>query len=334
MPSPRKTERPAIVTTRFIVLLLVSLAVGCQRQETEKATPSSSADGPSPALRMYVGPSPTAIAGGYLHAASRNHYEKSDLQVELVFEASEQPLTENEVVICDALTFIERRITGEDLVAVLAPVQTNPACVFVWTDSALTGGLDKLDGVTIHGQPDLLAWKYLSLRYEMQPLRIVEPDPEFVQFAKNPICAVSGDRVHDPGRVKKSGVAATSLLIADSGFNPYPGLLVVPRSLLTNQPEQVRSLIDASIRGWLGFLSAPASVGEELAQHNLKLNAADWTDAGTRARKFVLTGAAEDGVVGLMTVSRWAQLLQQLHQLGLDVDQAGSPGELFSNEFH
>lgn len=314
-------------------LAVLLAAVSCNRPAENTAASGQAAEDAPMTLHLLLPALPDATAGGYVYAEERGLYQKAGLTVRVSHEAPADAEAPENILICDALQFLERIREGEDLVAVLAPFQDSPSCVFVWQDSALTTGLEKLEGATIHGDTSDPQWAFLSKRYEMPPLALEKPDPEFEAFSQNSTCAVAGDHVHDLARLGTRGVTTQTLLISDSGFNPYCGLLAVPRPLLESQPDAIRALVQASLRGWLGYLSAPQAISPQLAERNPKLNASEWTAAGVRARRFVLTGAAESGVIGVMTAARWAKMVHQLEGFAESEPTLPAPGNLFTNEF-
>ena len=133
-------------------------------------------------------------------------------------------------------------------------------------------------------------------------------DPKFAQQ-----CFVTAE----PLAAKRKGGDPQVFLVADEGFNPYAGVVIVKKGLLTEHPDWVKSFVEASREGWGAYLADPKPANDVM--HKLNATMDDETFAGAAAAEKVLTESDDTKArgFGAMSKSRWETFAKQLVELGV-----------------
>ena len=89
-------------------------------------------------------------------------------------------------------------------------------------------------------------------------------DPSYIQQ-----CFIT----NEPYYVRKRGVDVKTLLISDSGFDPYR-IIFTTRQFVQQNPEAVKAFVDASVKGWEQYMetSPQDTTNQHLIGLNIKLD--------------------------------------------------------------
>jgi NitT/TauT family transport system substrate-binding protein len=116
---------------------------------------------------------------------------------------------------------------------------------------------------------------------------------------------------------RKQGLDPKVFLIADAGFNPYVGVVIVRRETLTTRRELVRQFVAASRAGWQSYLSDPAPANAVMAKLNTTMSPETFAAAAQAQVPHVVTEDTNTRGLGTMTRARWETLGRQLVTIGL-----------------
>jgi NitT/TauT family transport system substrate-binding protein len=166
--------------------------------------------------------------------------------------------------------------------------------------------------------PEQVWITYLKLNYPIEfnliPLNYglgeFMADKHFIQQ-----CYVTSE----PYYVRKNGGHPRTLLIADSGYNPYR-CLVTTRHFLAQHPAAVRAFVAASTRGWTDFMEGDpdpalriiAGLNDQITGEQMRFSLKVMHD------QEIVAGKPELGErIGLMKRSRLEEQARILAQIGI-----------------
>jgi NitT/TauT family transport system substrate-binding protein len=140
---------------------------------------------------------------------------------------------------------------------------------------------------------------------------------------------------NEPYFVGRAGGKARTLLVADSGYDPYR-VYVTTKRFLAEHPAQVRTFAAASIRGWDDFMAGNATSGRLLIQSLNPQMTPVFLDYSIAAigRYHLVSGYAERGErTGLLTAKRLQEQIDLLVSLNL-MAPGISVGDVASFDFN
>ncbi len=216
--------------------------------------------------------------GGFYNALIKGFYEEEGLDMEIRQGGPASVSTERVATgkvhfslssTDQIMIFVDQ---GLPLIAVYAYMQKSPQAILLHQDNPVNTWQD-LDGKSIMAAPGGSWTKVLPKKFGIQfaniPLDMgmgrFLTDKDFIQQ-----CFIT----NEPYFIARKGVQAKTMLIADSGFDPYRVVFTDYR-FAREYPELVSAFVAASIRGWLDYLeNTPAETNAEL----LRLNPANTSD--------------------------------------------------------
>ncbi len=216
--------------------------------------------------------------GGFYNALIKGFYQEEGLDVEIRQGGPASVGTERVATgkvqfslssTDQIMIFVEQKLP---LLVVYAYMQRSPQAILLHRDNPIHKWQD-LDGKTIMVSPGASWTKLLQKKYNIQfntiPLDMgmgrFLMDTEFIQQ-----CFVT----NEPYFIEQKGVNSKTMLIADSGFDPYR-VVFTDQQFAREFPELVSAFVAASMRGWVDYIeNAPAETNAEL----LRLNPANTPD--------------------------------------------------------
>ncbi len=265
-PLSKQTTRPSLA------LLLCGLSLlffGCRK------SPDASVGEEGNVLRKVILQTDWYAQpehGGFYNALLKGFYKEAGLDVEIrqggPFSATSERVATGQVHFSlsttDQIMLLAQQ--GLPLIAVYALMQRDPQALLLHADSQVNTWQD-LDGKKIMALPGA-SWIHLlqnkfHIRFDTVPLDMglgrFLIDKSFIQQ-----CFVT----NEPYFLEQKGVQSKTMLIADSGFDPYR-VIYTNRQFASDYPELVRAFVAASIRGWLDYIeNAPVETNAELYRLN------------------------------------------------------------------
>ena len=257
MLSPLQVRRAIVRLSAAAALLLT----GCSRPAAQKAgvlTPVSvQAD-------WYA----EAEEGGNYQALAKGFYREAGLDMNLINGGpGGYPLQKVASGHADFALGRSDDIIGAvsrahlPLVIVCAYMEKDPMAVLVHAESPVKGFAD-LSGRVVQADP-VSAWiPYLKAKYRID-FSIIPINYGLAQFMADRNLIVQGFATNEPYFVRKKGVASRTLLIADSGYNPYR-VIYANAGFVREHPDAVRAFVAATLRGWKDFLDGDPSPAKKL----------------------------------------------------------------------
>lgn len=264
---------------------------------------------------------PEPAHGGFYQAAEKGYYAEVGLYVEILPGGPGGRPTQK--VASGQVPFSMGRsddmmlaaAEGLPVLIVAALMQHDPQALLLHADHPVNTFAD-LDGRSVMAYPGSAWIPYLQKRYDiefdLQPMsfglaRFIA-DPELIQA-----CFVTDE----PFRLEQAGVAVKTLLLSDSGYDPYR-VMVAHRPFADAHPEIVRAFVAASIRGWEDYMERdPTPAHTRIAQENDHMSAAQmaFSHDKMKHREFVSGRSASGTPYGHLDPDRLQQQATLLYEL-------------------
>lgn len=147
------------------------------------------------------------------------------------------------------------------LVILCAYMEKDPMSVFVHASSPVKDFPDLAGRVVMADTSS--AWiPYLKARYHMS-FGVIPLNYSLTQFMAEPWLIVQGFATSEPYFLRLHGIASRTLLIANSGYNPYR-VIFANRSFVRQHPDATRAFVAATLEGWNDFLGGDREPAERL----------------------------------------------------------------------
>lgn len=262
--------------------------------------------------------------GGFYTALLEKIYEKHKLDAEIVQGGAGTPTVQMlaagkvDFAIVSGDEIAIARSNGADVVALFAVFQKAPYAFMLREESSIKNMEELFNSdstvAVVKGLPYVA---YLEKKYGFKKVKTVPyaggitnflSDKNFVQQ-----CFISSE----PLVAAKQGVKTKTFLVADTGFNPYTVVMATNGKTLKEKPELVKAMVASVKAGWETYLKNPKATHEAIA----KLNPAMTMEAMAEIHKvesaFIENAETRKYGIGVMTESRWKELIAQLKDLGL-----------------
>jgi NitT/TauT family transport system substrate-binding protein len=260
---------------------------------------------------------PEVEHGGFYAAEVHGYYADAGLNVKILPGGPESPVVQQ--VATGAVTFgvanaddvLFGRASEAPVVAVMAALQKSPRCLMVHESSGITD-FSELRNMTIAMSSARAFSHYLRSKVPLDNVKIVPYPGNVTQFLLNKEYAQQAYVFAEPYVAKSKGGDPRVLMLADLGFNPYTSLLLTTEKVISEQPEVVRKLTEASRRGWAKYLEAPEETNRRIHELNPEMDLDVLAFGAEAIKPLVLDDAAQQKGIGTMTLERWQTLLDQL----------------------
>jgi NitT/TauT family transport system substrate-binding protein len=190
------------------------------------------------------------------------------------------------------------------LVIVCAYMEKDPMAVLVHDESPVRGFPD-LAGKYMMADPTSAWISYLKAQYHMD-FGIIPLNYGLGQFIADRNFIVQGFATSEPYYLRQKGVASRTLLIADSGYNPYR-VIYANASFVREHPDVVRAFVAATLRGWADFMDGdPAPAKKMILERNegMTEDFLDFSMGAMRENHFLSGDPSKGERLGLITRRR------------------------------
>lgn len=312
-----------------LAALLVAGLVGCGRPE-----PARGPERVTIALNWF----PEPEHGGFYAALVHGYYREAGLEVEILPGGPDVPLLQRVAAgqatfgVENADVIVIGRAAGVAVRSVMAPIQVSPRCIMVHEASGITR-LEDLRDMTLAMSPQNPFYHYLLRRVPLTGVAVVPYPGSVARFLVDPDYGQQAYVFSEPLLATREGARPRSLLLSEIGYNPYTSTLFCRDELALAQPDLVRRVVAASIRGWQQYLRDPAQTQRRLQELNPEMTP-DVLEGGLAAlRPLVLPEGFGAQSIGGMTASRWSGLVSQLEECGVIAAGKVSATDAYSLDF-
>jgi NitT/TauT family transport system substrate-binding protein len=124
--------------------------------------------------------------------------------------------------------------------------------------------------------------------------------------------------------------AVRAFPVAESGFDPYNGVIATSESVLAARGDAIRRFVRALRRGWAAYLADPAAFNPAIARENPAMSREAMDLAARRQAPLLESDVTRRLGLGAMDAARWVTLGRQLLELGV-LDRAPDAERCFVN---
>ena len=316
------TNHDLLRRTAFLSAALAALLAGCSKPAPE--APSAGGGGAAlPRIRFKTDWYPQAEHGGFYQAAARGFYRDAGIDVDIVPGGPgvlvPQLMLSGQADIAmgrsdDIIVFADQ---GLPFVIVGVYMEHDPQAILVHEEDTVRTFAD-LNNRTLMAVPGVHWIDFLKLRYHID-FRQIPSNFGIAQFMSDNTFIQQCFVTNEPYYVRKNGGLPRTLLLSDSGYDPYR-ILFTTQTFLRDHPEEVRRFVAASIHGWDDFMNGDPSPGKALiASRNTNMTN-EFMDYSIGAMRdaHIVSGKPELGErLGMMTRARMREQVDALSQLGI-----------------
>jgi NitT/TauT family transport system substrate-binding protein len=260
--------------------------------------------------------------GGFYDAQIRGYYKDEGLEVTILpngpYVNSTQEVSVNAVQFAmgSSDNVLESVGNGAPLVAVMATMQSDPQAVMVHQDSPVRSFKD-LDGRAVAIRLGASTWfEYLVKRYQLKNVREIPATYSVANFLQDPGYIQQIFVTSEPFFVRQAGVPVRTMLISETGYNPYR-VVTTSRAFLQQHPETVAKFVRASVRGWRDYLKNPDDINAAISKLNpaMSIPQMKFSYEALRDQRFIAGEDAGGADLGRFDPARWTSMYQQLLEL-------------------
>lgn len=263
--------------------------------------------------------------GGYFAADVHGLYRKAGVDVRIIAGRPDGPLFTEvgtgrvELGVGDASEVLIARASGVPVVAIFAPLQTNPRCIMVREDGPAR--LQDLRNLTLAMNVREAFAQLMKARLPLEGVRIVPYVGSVAPFLAEPRYAQQAYVFSEPFVARQRGVEVRCLMVSELDFNPYASLLVTSEATLREKRPRLRAVVRASAAGWRRFLAEPGPSKRRIRELNPEMTEAILQFGVAAVAPLVQVPGTNTGE---MTRARWQALRTSMVEAGV-IDER-SPG--------
>jgi NitT/TauT family transport system substrate-binding protein len=261
--------------------------------------------------------------GGFYQALAKGYYREAGLDVEIIpggpnamtVQKVAQGVADFSLGRSDQIIVAASR--GIPLVIQGAIMQQDPQAILFHKESGIRDFKD-LDGKTIMAIPGSTFVRMLEVNYGIK-INVIPMDFGMSRFLgdKNFIqqCFIT----NEPYYVQREGANIGTLLLSDSGFQPYR-VWYTSRGYARGNPEVVRAFSEASIRGWNDYLTGDSSEANALIAASNPKQTPDFLAYSLKSmidNQLVSGNPARGEALGLITRERIQEQIDQLESINI-----------------
>lgn len=316
----------------FLVLLLLLLVVACGENSKE---PKS---GDPVDVTMVLNWFPEAEHGGFYAALVEGYYEEEGIRMRIIPGGIDVPVAPQVasgqvtfgVTNADDLVFARAR--GAEVVAVMAPLQISPRVIIVHEESGMKS-LGDLRNMTLAMSPKGAFAQYIRKNYPLENVRVVPYSGNVAPFLVDKNFGTQGYNISETFIAKEQGANPRNIFLAEEGYNPYASTLIVSEEFMEAQDDVVERVVRASIRGWRKYMENPTETNKHINSLNPEMGMDILQFGAKELLPMVLTAEAGEKGIGIMTLGRWAELVNTMEQMEALEQGEVNPRNCFTTRF-
>ncbi len=289
---------------------LVFALAGCSRSGTSVAVPAAGEPVALPKVRFKTDWYAQAEHGGFYQAVARGYYKEAGIDVNIipggpgVLVPQIVLAGQADIAMGASDDLIMWAAKGLPFVVVGVYMQRDPQALLVHAESPVKTFAD-LDHRTIMAVQGVNWIEYLKAHYKID-FNLIPSNFGIAQFMADKDFIQQCFVTNEPYYVRKNGGHPRTLLIADSGFNPYRVIYTTQR-YVKEHPAEIRAFVAASMRGWADFMNGDASPAKALIAKDNENMSDDFMNYSIQAMRDegIVSGKPELGErMGQMTRAR------------------------------
>ncbi len=325
--------------------LVLAAAAACsqKKEEAPPAPKTAEAARPAPAptatkVTLALNWVPEPEFGGFYAARESGAYSRRGLEVDIQGGGAGAPVLQRvasgqvEFGISGADEILTARARGMDVVPLFTVYQKFPQCIMAHASRGAKNLGEVLSSGTVALEPGLPYAAFLKKKYSFDKVKVVPYDGGVARFVAEKDFAQQCFIFAEPITARRQGADPRVFLVADEGFNPYAGVIIIRRQLWKEHPERVRAFVEASREGWREYLNNPGPANQVMGKLNTSMDAETFTAAAEAQEPLVESEDTRAHGLGTMSRQRWETIGQQLVELGI-IEKAPAVDEFLLPEF-
>jgi NitT/TauT family transport system substrate-binding protein len=279
--------------------------------------------GKSAGIKLALDWKPEPEFGGFYAAP----YARHGLDVEVLPGGAGTPTVQMvgagsvDFGIVSADEVILARTHGNDVVALFAVFQNNPAGIMAHASRNLTSIGDVLKEGTLALQSGLPFARLLKMKYGFGHVKVVpSPGGDITSFLNDEKFAQQCYLTSEPIAARRKGASVKVFAVSEIGYNPYATVLATSGDLLRRNPTKAKALVAAVREGWRAYLDDPKPANRQMNKLNPTMDAETFAEVAEVQKPFIDTDGTRRFGLGTMSRDRWETLIGQLKDLG-DIPQ-------------
>ena len=314
-----------MIRRALIVFCILLVATSCSKKKEPAA-----ASGRHVKLALNWVPEPEF--GGFYAARESGAFGKHGLDVEIQGGGAGVPVVQMvasgqaDFGIVGADELLMARARGADVIPVFATFQTSPQGIMAHASRGAKNVGDVLKSGTLAIEPGLPYAAFLKKKYGFAGVSIVPYDGGVARFMLDSNMAQQCYVTAEPLAAKKKGGDPQVFLVADEGFNPYVGVVVVSRKTWNENAADVKGFVSAAREGWKAYDDDPKPTNAVMRKLNASMDEATFAEAAAAQKPLIEGPDAQAHGIGAMTKERWDTLGKQLADLAL-IDKVPASGD-------
>ncbi|WP_018922121.1 ABC transporter substrate-binding protein [Salsuginibacillus kocurii] len=280
---------------------------------------------------------PKSQQGGFFAAQSQGYFEENGLGVNIEPGGPEVSSVQmvssgsTEFGLAHADQILIAIDQGADLVALSASLQNSPQAMMFHEGEDIED-FEDMNGRTAYVESGIPYWDYLNEHYDLSGVDEQSYSGEHATFANDTESVSQSFVTSEPYFMEREGIDTETLLVSESGFDPYNVVLFVEREYLDENEEAVAGFMEAFEDGWDYYAEEPEEVNEVIheADENIALDELEF-ETETQ-EEFVYEGDAAEHGVGHMDVERWSELIEQLEKIDV-IGEGIEAEEIFTTDY-
>ncbi len=266
--------------------------------------------------------------GGYYQAVATGLYAKAGLEVDI--RQGGPQINHSQLLAAGRLdfsavpnSFIPLNFVAQNVpvIAVAAIFQKDPA-VLIAHAGAGHDTLAQLKGAKIMISPDTRIgfWRFLKTKFGYTDEQVAPYTFNLTPFLSNPAAIQQGLLSSEPFQIERAGQKPVVMLLADAGYASYSSVIMTSNKRVAEQPDLVRRFVEASIAGWVSYLTGdPAPANALIKRDNPDMSDALLAFGRSKLieHAMITGGDAEAKGVGVMTDARWKAFFDVMAADGL-----------------
>ncbi|MFB5266279.1 ABC transporter substrate-binding protein [Paenibacillus enshidis] len=338
----KKIRKSASAILLSVVLSLSTLLTACGNQPSEQEATAGTAgsageSGKLTAVTQVTNWFAQAEHGGLYAAKEQGYYEEAGL--DMTIQPGGPQVSPTQIVASGKAQFglttadqlLVAREQGIPLVAIATIFQKSPQGLMVHANQHISSFAD-LNNRTVYVGTGSVFWDYVKGKYNLDQVQDMAYTGSLAPFVADEKAAIQGYVTSEPYEMKQQNVDVNFLLLADAGYNPYSNVLFTTEQYIQEHPDIVRVYVEASMKGWDYYKTNYDTVNDVILKENPDFTKEKLNYAAETLIPFVYEGDAAEHGVGYMTKERWAELGQQLLEIGA-LKSEPDISKVFTDEF-
>ncbi|WP_046176439.1 ABC transporter substrate-binding protein [Domibacillus indicus] len=331
----RKWKQKGLLASMMAVSLMLA-ACGEESASNTESEPAG-AEGKIEDVKLVLNWFPKSQHGGVYSAVEERTFEENGLNVEV--EPGGPQVSPVQIVsagdaqfgLAHADQMLIARNQGIELVALAATMQGSPQA-FMFHKGEDIQGFEDLNGREVFVQPGITYWDFLKNKYDLSGATELGYNGQHVNFIDSKTSVTQAFVTSEPFFMEQENVPVETLLVSESGYDPYNVVLFTTKNYLESNKETVEKFVESYIKGWKSYEESSDKINEVIIGENpnIELEALNF-ETETQHEYVYGKDAAEHGI-GYMTEERWDTLKNQLLDIGL-LEEDFETSEIFTTEF-